>query len=92
MSSEIEGVLDRAAAALIAMQAGRIAECSQELESLRTPVLSRGLEPKLRHLRAAAARSAELWQLYSTSAAGTGYSNDGHSIPNPEHTGIFVRG
>ena len=81
MNPEAEHLLDGTLKALIRMRADEVIAADQALSALRSLPISDSpvLESRLRQLRAAALRSAELWHMYSANAGGSGYTNDGLS-------------
>ena len=81
MNPQAEHLVDRTLNALIRMRADEVIAAEEAVSALRSLPISGSpvLQSRLRQLRAAALRSAELWHMYSANAGGSGYTNDGSS-------------
>ena len=81
MKPQAEHLLDRTLDVLIRMRGDEVIAAEQAVSDLRCLPISDSpaLQSRLRQLRAAALRSAELWHMYSANAGGSGYTNDGLS-------------
>ena len=81
MNPQAEHLLDGTLDALIQMRADEVIAAEQAISALRSLPISDSLvlQSRLRQLRAAALRSAELWHMYSANFGGSGYTNDGSS-------------
>jgi hypothetical protein len=82
MNPQAEHLIDHTLNALIRMRADEVIAAEEAVSALRSLPISDPpvLQSRLRQLRTAALRSAELWHMYSANAGGSGYTNDGLSM------------